>query len=195
MTLHPGPIGGGSSGGSGVTLPIAQSDVTGLISALAAKDTPASLVTLASAAAVVSATVTTGQVFICVFEGLSNAASNTLFITFNADTAQTSHESYQNKNSAGSMVFSAASGSSSVVHTAVASGAHVSDTFIVTRVYDGTSTIIRAQTLFYQHGIGLMQAGIERSFSGDVPLTTIAIRSNQANGLKAGSYLAVKRFV
>lgn len=149
---------------------------------------------LASAAAVITQAVT-GRTFAVRFEGLSNANTNLVFLTFNADTAQTGYSPrYVAFNSAATMPFSNANDNSMILYANASTNGHLSANLHISRIYDPTAnnTIITVYLDGYQLNQGIILGGVQKIYSGDIPLSSISIRSNQTNGLKAGSYMSVQ---
>jgi len=115
--------------------------------------------------------------------GQSNANSNRIFFTVNADTTET----FTN----GRQLVNATSYSTTtdtlMLDSTISSGASFEVTGTISSAYDGTNTQVYLNCTGYAGGDALRYTG-HKQISGDVDLTSFAIRSNQANGLKSGFY-------
>lgn len=139
---------------------------------------------LGAAAQVLSLSGLTGNAHKFRFDGVSNAATNDVFLTINAGTAQTGFTWQFGYNVGGAMAY-ASIADTSVLRNQLAANErfHVSGT--VTRFYDGTNTYFTFD-IFCQTPSGIGVGSIYRSEPGDVALTAINLRASQTNGIKSG---------
>lgn len=163
FNLTPGPQGGGAS--SFASDPVTNS--------------------LGANAQALSLSGLTGNAHAFRFDGVSNAATNDVFLTVNSDTTQTGY-TWQLCYNAGSVMYYGSLSNTSGLRNQYAANErfHVSGT--VTRFYDGTNTYFTFDILC-QTPAGIGQGSIYASASGDVELTAINLRASQSNGIKSGA--------
>lgn len=192
MSIFPGPQPGGGSSG-----PVAVGDIdaTGTPSAstylrgdgawASAGGADPVTNTLGSAAQSLSLTGLTGNVHQFRFDGVSNAATNDVFLTVNAGTSQTGHTWQFSYNIGGAMAYTSLA-DTAVIRNQLAANErfHVSGT--ASRFYDGTNTYFTLD-IFCQTPAGIGVGTIYTSAAGDVALTAINLRSSQATGIKSGA--------
>lgn len=116
--------------------------------------------------------------------GVSNANSNRIFFTVNADTTETFTNGRQLVNATS---YSPTTDTLLLAST-ISSGAAFEVRGTVSSVFDGTNTQVYLNCTGYAGGDAFRYMG-HKQISGDVDLTSFSIRSNQANGLKSGFYL------
>lgn len=169
--FYPGPQPGGGSGG-GSSTPTATTG-TGE--------------TLEAAANSMTYTVSSYvSEFTVPFNVVSNAGSNTVFMTFNDDTAQTNYTIDESFTNSTNMAYYGASNASPLFESDL-DDEEVGLGFItVHRRYDGSNTIITARFQTKSEA-GLAIGIIERSLSGDVALSAVNVYSDQSSGLDTGS--------
>lgn len=185
---------GGMSGNYTLYMPPAlgnEGDVVTLGSAGQLSFTPPTVATrveLGSAATGMTITIPSDtKAYTIAFSAKSAVSSNRLFITFNGDTSETGYTTSQCYNSGASMTFSnGVSNLSTLLQNLLSSGVNGWGTVHVWRFYDGTNTT------FFANGHGVYSGGVLisstwKTVAGDVALTSVSVRSNQTNGLDAGS--------
>ncbi len=140
---------------------------------------------LASNAAVAQITGITGRkTYQFTARGQSNANSNRIFFTINADTTETFTNGRQQVN----VTSYSTTTDTILLASTISSGASFEVRGTVSSTYDGTNTQVYLNCTGYAGGDAFRYMG-HKQISGNVDLTSFAIRSNQANGLKSGFYL------
>jgi len=116
--------------------------------------------------------------------GVSNANTNRLFFTVNSDTTEAFTDGRQLLNS----TTYTTTNDALLLSTTIGSGVSFEIKGTVSSVYDGTNTHVFLDTTGHFANGDVMRFVGHKQISGDVDLTSFAVRSNQANGLKSGFY-------
>lgn len=195
MSLFPGPQPGGGGGVSGA-IAVSDIDATGtpdnttFLRGDGAWETPAGSPTtfldgsLSENAAEASITGLNGRkTYSFTARGKSNANSNRIFFAINGDTAETFTNGRQLVNATSySTTFDTL-----LLPSTISSGVSFQVTGTVSSFFDGTNTLIYLDITGYAAGDAFRFVA-HKQISGDIALSSFAVRSNQANGLASGFY-------
>lgn len=139
---------------------------------------------LVSNAAVASITGLSGRkTYSFTARGKSNANSNRIFFTVNADTTETFTNGRQLVNAA---TYSTTT-DTLLLPSTISSGVSFEVTGTVSSFFDGTNTQIYLKINGYADSDAFRFVA-HKQISGNVDLSSFAVRSNQANGLASGFY-------
>ncbi len=115
---------------------------------------------------------------------ITNAATNRIFFTVNSDTTETFTDGRQLLNATSYTTTT----DTLLLATTLGNGVAFEIIGTVSSVYDGTNTHVFLKTdASFTSGDAMRFFG-RKQISGDTALTSFAVRSNQANGLKSGCY-------